>query len=95
LATICVEVFPMPRPLATACFVLICAGLASPAAAGQAVYSPSSYPSATAADRDWFRQGEPIYFAGDSYHQGGPPVHFNPDLMIHTGSFDGAVREAS
>jgi hypothetical protein len=80
----------MQRPLAAASVLVFAALLVGAAeVSGQAVSTRSTYPAANAADRDWLRSGDPIHFAGDSYFPGGAPVHFDPELMLHTGSYDG------
>lgn len=66
--------------------------LAAAAPAGavpQAVDVRALYPEVNAAGRDWLRSGDPILFAGDRYFPAGPAVHFEPDLMLPTGLFDG------
>ncbi len=78
----------MVRPLAlSACLLAVVT--AAPQAFSQAIDVREAYPEVTAAGRDWLRDGEPIPFAGDRYFPAGPAVHFEPDLMIPTGSFDG------
>jgi hypothetical protein len=78
----------MVRPLALAVCVLFGA-ITAPAASGQALDTRETYPDVTAAGRDWLRHGDPVLFAGDQYFPAGPAVHFQPDLMLPTGSFDG------
>lgn len=74
--------------------LLVSAGLTAvlaipPVAAPQAVDVREPYPALTAAGRDWLRDREPILFAGERYFPAGPAVHFEPDLMVPTGSYDG------
>jgi hypothetical protein len=69
-------------------FALLAALQAAPALA-QAVSVTPSYPQATAAAREWYRQGQPIELAGDLYYPTGPTIAFRPDSMVPTGSYDG------
>lgn len=78
----------MLRPLAVAA-CLLAVVVTAPAVSSQAIDVREPYPDVTAAGRDWLRDGGPILFAGDRYFPAGPAVHFEPDLMLLTGSFDG------
>jgi hypothetical protein len=80
----------MQRPLAAASVLVFTALFAGAAGvSGQAVSARSTYPAVSAADREWLRSGDPIHFAGDNYFPGGAPVHFDAELMLHSGSYDG------
>jgi hypothetical protein len=50
---------------------------------------PTAPPRLSATDRDWFQDRAPIEFAGDLYYPAGARVHFDPDVMVQTGSYDG------
>lgn len=78
----------MVRPLALSVCLLVAAA-AAPAAMSQAVAVREPYPEVTAAGREWLRDGAPILFAGQPYFPAGPAVHYQPDLMLPTGSYDG------
>lgn len=61
-----------------------------PLAAYAQVYStPAPAPQVSAADREWFQDGRPILFAGDLYYRGGARYHFDREVMVETGSYDG------
>jgi hypothetical protein len=61
-----------------------------PLAAYSQVYStPTPRPQASAASREWFQDGRPILFAGDLYYPGGARYHFDAEVMVETGSYDG------
>ncbi len=78
----------MPRPLLVS--AILTAALAIPSvAAPQVVDVREPYPAVTADGRDWLRNREPILFAGERYLPSGPTVHFQPDVMVPTGSYDG------
>jgi hypothetical protein len=52
-------------------------------------YTPTPKPSASAASRDWFQDRQPIFFAGDLYYPAGARYHFDPNVMVQTGDYDG------
>jgi hypothetical protein len=61
-----------------------------PGVARAQVYSiPTPRPAVSAADRGWFVERRPLFFAGDLYYPGGSRYHFNPDVMVETGTYDG------
>lgn len=76
---------PFKQMLAAVALV-IAAGATSGA---QVNVEPTRYPAVTAADREWFRARQAIFFAGDSYWPAGAEVYFQPDVMVVTGEFDG------
>ena len=78
----------MLRPLVVA-FCLLALIMSAVTVRAQAVSVRAPYPQITAADRDWLPRRAPILFAGDRYYPAGPAVHYNPDVMVETGSFDG------
>jgi hypothetical protein len=55
----------------------------------QTYSTPTPRPTASAADREWFHDGTPIRFAGDLYYPGGARYHFDAEVMIETGTYDG------
>lgn len=68
-----------------AAFVLL---LAAPVLA-QVNSRPTDPPTVSAADAAWFRQREPLIFAGSLYYPAGPVVFFNGDVMVRTGYYYG------
>lgn len=62
--------------------------MASPSAA-QSYSVPTPYPTITANGHEWFEQRLPILLSGDLYYPAGAQYHFDPDIMIPTGAFDG------
>ncbi len=80
----------MVRILAAVVVLLVSAT----AALSQVDYEPTAPPATFAADRDWYRNGDPIPFAGDMYYASGPTVYFDPDSMVPTGSHDGVTLYA-
>ena len=50
---------------------------------------PTDPPTVSAADAPWFRQREPLIFAGSLYYPAGPVVFFNGDVMVRTGYYNG------
>ena len=79
-----------PKLLVT---VAVCS-LAATAALAQVNYEPTPRPRTSAVDRDWYRDGDPIPFAGDLYYPDGPTVYFNGNTMVPTGSYDGVTLYA-
>jgi len=52
-------------------------------------YAPTPRPAVSAASRDWFLDRQPVFFAGDLYYPAGARYHFDPNVMVQTGSYDG------
>lgn len=77
---------PLRRVL-TACAFCLLACAEAPLA--QVYNLPTPPPAVSAADRDWYRQRLPILFAGDWYYPAGARYHFNPDVMVPVGTYDG------
>ena len=75
------------RLLAGAVWLLAAATMPSPSA--QTHTQPTRYPEATAAGRDWYTSRAPLYFAGSLYYRAGAERHFDADVMVQTGSFEG------
>ncbi len=50
---------------------------------------PTPAPSISAASREWFVDRQPILFTGDVYYPAGPRYHFDPNVMVQTGVYDG------
>jgi hypothetical protein len=63
--------------------------LASTVSSAQVQVVPAPAPTASAASRDWFRDRSPIFFAGELYYPAGARTHFNGDVMVRTGRYDG------
>lgn len=55
----------------------------------QAYSVPTPAPAVSAVGHDWFDNRLPILFAGDRYFPAGPRYHFDPNIMVPAGSFDG------
>lgn len=61
-----------------------------PAVSSAQVYSlPTPAPQVSAAGRGWYEQRAPILFAGDRYYPAGARFHFDADVMVPAGNFDG------
>ncbi len=80
----------MVRAFTAAVLLLLCATVAL----AQVDYQPTAPPDTFASDRDWYRNGDPIPFAGDLYYPSGPNAYFNADSMVPTGSYDGVTLYA-
>src|SRR5687767_1676121 len=50
---------------------------------------PTEPPIVTAENDTWYRQREPVQFAGDVYYPAGAAVFFNGNTMVRTGHFNG------
>lgn len=72
------------RSLIVAIAVLI----AAPALA-QVESRPTPSPLVTAENDSWYRAGQGIPYAGESYYPAGPNVFFNGNTMVRTGDFNG------
>ncbi len=70
---------------AAAAFVL----LLSVPVLGQVNSRPTETPIVSAGDAAWYRQREPLIFAGSLYYPAGPVVFFNGDVMVRTGYYYG------
>jgi hypothetical protein len=79
-----------PRMLAPLVVALLCAT----AALAQVNYEPTPPPDTAANDRSWYRNGDPVPFAGDLYYRTGRTVYFNGYSMVPTGSYDGVTLYA-
>lgn len=62
--------------------------IAAPASA-QVNSRPTDPPIVTAENESWYRQGEPLQFAGDVYYPAGARVFFNGNTMVRTGHYNG------
>lgn len=58
-------------------------------APAQSFLLPTAAPTVSAVGHDWYDQRLPIFYAGDRYYPAGPRYHFDPDIMVPAGSFDG------
>lgn len=58
-------------------------------ASGQVQSRPTDRPIVTAENESWYRQGEPLQFAGDVYYPAGADVFFNGNTMVRTGNYNG------
>lgn len=79
-----------PRFLGPLAVALLCAT----AALAQVNWEPTPPPDTAANDRSWYRNGDPIPFAGDLYYPTGPTISFNGNTMVPTGSYDGVALYA-
>jgi hypothetical protein len=70
------------------CLIAALVLLATPAAA-QVVSGPTEPPVVTAENDTWYRQREPLPFAGDVYFPAGPTVFFDGNRMVRTGQYNG------
>jgi hypothetical protein len=71
-------------------FVFAVLTSASGAASAAQIQSRPSDPPIVTADNDaWYRQGEPVQFAGDVYYPAGATVFFNGNTMVRSGHFNG------
>jgi len=68
--------------------VAVLVAFVSPAAA-QVQSRPTDPPLVTAVNESWYVLGEPVQFAGELYHQAGPPVFFNGNTMVRSGHYNG------
>jgi hypothetical protein len=68
--------------------VLLLLAAAVPAFA-QVVSRPTEPPIVTAENDAWYRQREPVLFAGDAYYPAGATVFFNGNTMVRTGHYNG------
>src|SRR5687767_4934333 len=50
---------------------------------------PTEPPIVTAENDTWYRQREPVQFAGDVYYPAGAAVFFNGNTMVRTGHYNG------
>jgi len=50
---------------------------------------PTDPPIVTAENESWYRQAEPLQFAGDLYYPAGARVFFNGNTMVRTGHYNG------
>jgi hypothetical protein len=58
-------------------------------ASAQVVSRPAEPPIVTAENDDWFRRGEPLFFAGAAYYPAGAAEFFNGNVMVRTGHYNG------
>ncbi len=73
-------------------FALAC--LVATAALAQVDYQPTPPPRTSATNRAWYRNGDPIPFAGGLYYPAGPNVYFNANTMVPTADYDGVTLYA-
>jgi hypothetical protein len=71
------------------CCVVALMCLAAAPASAQVVSRPSEPPIVTADHDAWYRQREPVLFAGDYYYPAGATVFFDRNTMIRTGHYNG------
>lgn len=50
---------------------------------------PTEPPTVSAGDASWYRQREPLIYAGSLYHPAGPVVFFDGNVMVRTGYYNG------
>jgi hypothetical protein len=55
----------------------------------QATLQPTPPPTVTAEAEQWYRNGEPVMFAGNIYYPAGAPIHFNGNEMVRSGTYQG------
>ena len=58
-------------------------------AAAQVTTYPTRYPEASAAGREWYTAKEPLFFGGILYYPAGAERHFDGNVMVQTGTFEG------
>jgi hypothetical protein len=63
--------------------------LASTPVLAQVGSRPGDPPIVTAENDAWYRQREPVVFAGDFYYPAGATVFFNRNTMVRTGHYNG------
>ena len=69
--------------------VLALALLAATPAFAQVTSRPTDPPIVTAETESWYRQAQPLQFAGDLYYPAGARVFFNGNTMVRTGHYNG------
>lgn len=62
---------------------------AAASAPAQSFSVPTPAPVVSAVGHDWYDQRLPVFYAGDRYYPAGPRYHFDPNVMVPAGSFDG------
>src|SRR5512140_91458 len=55
----------------------------------QTYNSATPAPRVSAADRGWYVERQPILFTGELYYPAGPRYHFDGNVMVQTGAYDG------
>jgi hypothetical protein len=68
---------------------VVMAGLAPVWLSAQVNVRPTAPPTVTAENEAWYRTGEPIAFAGNTYYPTGPATHFLADEMVRSGFYKG------
>ena len=63
--------------------------VASTPAFAQVHSRPTDPPIVTAENESWYRQAEPLQFAGDLFYPAGARVFFNGNVMVRTGHYNG------
>ena len=61
----------------------------------QVVSRPTEPPIVTAENDDWYRQRQPVLFAGEAYYPAGATVFFNGNVMVRTGHHNGVPLYAN
>jgi hypothetical protein len=71
-----------------ACTIVV-ATVFSSVGSAQVNLQPTPQPLVTAENETWYRTGEPVMFAGNTYYPAGPATHFNGDEMVRSGFYKG------
>jgi hypothetical protein len=79
----------MNRPIRLIAVSIVAATVFSSVAWAQVNLQPTPQPIVTAENETWYRNGEPIMFAGNIYYPAGPATHFNGDEMVRSGFYKG------
>lgn len=68
---------------------LVCGALAVNATSAQVISQPTPQPLVTADSERWYLNGDPITYAGNTYHHAGAQISFNASEMVRSGFFLG------
>ena len=79
----------MTRPARLLTFLVLCATALGTVTTAQVQWYPTPPPIVTAEDERWYLSGEPLMFAGNLYYLAGPAIHFIPNEMVRSGSYQG------
>jgi hypothetical protein len=63
--------------------------LLAPAGLAQVNIQPTPAPAVTAENEAWYKDGDPIMFAGNLYYRAGPAIHFIANEMVRSAFHEG------
>jgi hypothetical protein len=63
--------------------------LAAGSGIAQTTLHPTPRPLVTAENEVWYQRGDPVLYAGNIYYPAGARIHFNPNEMMRSGSYQG------